>query len=145
MGRPRKPVGLAVVAGDYKVHPERRPGPEPVPSDPGQIVPPWPLSEGAQYLWDLLSADLIRKGVLTQWDTPMFWSFCESMEALHNALGSGGIYKTPQADDGVPVGRVRDLVGICTQLGSRFGLSPTDRAKLTLRESEPNAKDRLLS
>ena len=74
---PRKPTALRVLHGD------RMPPREPVPQSAvtGAVVKP-PLSPGASEEWDRIAPEMIRLGVLTEWDVGLFAEWCESLILL---------------------------------------------------------------
>ncbi|MGW5519261.1 phage terminase small subunit P27 family [Nocardia africana] len=147
-GRPGKPTHLKILEGE---RPDRINNSEPVP-DEAEIVCPSELSERARKVWDRLAPDLIAKKVLTAWDVPMFAVFCnavatywennELMAGEYTARGAaGGVIKSPHWQI------MRDAAGIMTSVGSRFGLTPSDRSSLKLDAEDPKGSgaERLLS
>ena len=147
-GKPGKPNHLKILEG---VRSDRINYDEPAPED-AEIVCPAELSGRARETWERLAPDLIAKKVLTAWDVPMFATFCDAVatywinrELMGNQytdVGSaGGVIKSPHWQI------MRDAVGIMTSVGSRFGLSPSDRASLKIapEEQKSSGAERLLS
>ncbi|MDG9703795.1 phage terminase small subunit P27 family [Streptomyces sp. DH37] len=155
-GRPSKPTSLKVLHGDRK---DRINDTEPVP-DEGAIEPPgWLVEldrqadagqETALDLWHRLAPDLIRKRVLTPWDTEAFAVFCDAVIGHRRAAvqlategltvqGSRGVVKNPMLT------ALKDYTEIVVRYGSRFGLTPSDRASLSLGGEQRDPKEDLLS
>ncbi|MGH3969933.1 MAG: phage terminase small subunit P27 family [Mycobacterium sp.] len=109
---------------------------EPIPSE-GQVVPPVQLPADAQAVWDRLAPDLIAKRVLSTWDVDAFSAFCHSV-ALYNraaaeversGLSANGSVKNTKVVS--PAFRVMQMAAdMMRSIGSRFGLTPGDRAVL---------------
>ena len=142
------PTHLKVLEGvkEYRLNRD-----EPTPADSG-VVPPVPLSERAQAVWDRLAPDLIDKNVLTAWDVDMFSTFCNAVAIYHENMDlMAGQYVARGSGDGViksPHWQImRDCEQIMSRIGGRFGLTPGDRAALKVGGSEESAlgADRLLS
>lgn len=130
-GRPRKPVALALLHGDAKVHPERVNRREP--QMPPVLEPPATLSPSARTLWDQVAPGLIQAGVLRATDVPIFTEWCEGMVLLRLArtlvvrAANGGTLK---AGEPHPVQQWARTLVVVSALGGRFGLTPSDRARL---------------
>lgn len=145
-----KPNHLKVVEGAEERHINRL---EPQPERPDTIEPPTDLSDEAREVWDRLVPDMVAKGVLTPWDVDSFVIFCEAVATYHKnkalmgdqytARGAaGGVIKSPHWQI------MRDAQSIITQIGSKFGLTPGDRAGIAIskQESKPeHGGERLLS
>lgn len=139
-GRPPKPTHLKVLAGDRK---DRINTAEPVPSA-GEVVPPWPLTNDGQAVWDRLAPDRIAKGVLTAWDADAFGFFCEAVAIARFKIGAAHDKPEPGAASGV--GEFRTAVSVVSSLGGRFGWTPSDRQKIVIGErSRSDSSDDLLS
>lgn len=146
MGRPAKPTNLKLLHGDHKKNPQRVNTAEPVPAL-GDVAPTEELGPVAQAVWDRLAPDLIVKGLLTEWDAQAFTTYCQTVahyQAASRCLAvdgytargaAGGVIKSPYWQI------MRDAIGVMTTIGSRFGFTPADRAKLTVggAEREPGA------
>ncbi|MDP8961539.1 MAG: P27 family phage terminase small subunit [Actinomycetota bacterium] len=140
MPRPAKPTQLKVLHGDRKDRINRA---EPLPAM-GEVAPPWKLSKAGQAVWDRLAPDRIDKGVLTPWDVDAFAAFCEGLAVLPSIVKRAG---RPQEKPGItsPMRVLKDHVQVLSTLGSRFGWTPADRAKLTIGEERRGPKEDLLS
>jgi P27 family predicted phage terminase small subunit len=147
-GRPPKPTHLKILEGEREDRINRN---EPQPSE-GVIEPTAPLSPAAQKVWDRLVPDLVAKKVLTPWDLDQFVVFCNSVgiyHECHELMGSnyldtgaaGGVIKSPYWQI------MRDCQATMTQIGSRYGLTPSDRARLKIdaQEAPAGSAERLLS
>lgn len=129
-----KPTALRVLHGDREDRINRA---EPLPGE-SAIVPPRELDQTAREVWVRLAPDLIAKGVLTSWDVDQFQVFCEAVstyaearrELTENGLtargAGGGVIKSPYWQI------MRDASQMMTTVGGRFGLTPSDRAALTI-------------
>lgn len=138
-GRPRKPTALKVLHGDRA---DRMPGGEPQPAA-GDPAPPFVLTKAAREVWDRLAPDLHAKGVLTSWDVDAFAEFCEAVTILRSKRRSAR--RRAQPGESSPMAEYRAAMQVVTTLGSRFGLTPADRAKLSVPASEDDSSDDLLS
>ncbi|PZG14432.1 phage terminase small subunit P27 family [Micromonospora craterilacus] len=134
---------------------------EPVPSPPvAQIEPPQWLTPEAVTFWQEYSPDLIRKGVLTQWDVEAFAVCCDAAARRRKAVKAleeeGEVVQLPMFDkNGKPTGfRVSRnpwtvvLGQADRQLQSwaaRFGLTPSDRAQLTGGDGRRDPHEDLLT
>jgi P27 family predicted phage terminase small subunit len=136
VGRPRKPNHLEALAGERESRINRG---EPLPAE-STIVPPVPLSEGAQKVWDRLAPDLIAQGVLSAWDTDIFVIFCDAASTYHEVrklIGSDYVAKGSVKDTTVksPLWRImQDAAETMRAVGSKFGLTPSDRAGLDVAD-----------
>lgn len=146
MGRTAEPTALKLVKGTRK---DRVNADEPVPST-GDVTPPT-LSAPARKVWDELAPDLIAKKVLTPWDAKSFALFCEAAATNANAARI-------LAEEGAVVDRGngpaknahfqiwRDTADVMLRYGSRFGLTPSDRANLKVGDgSKKDTKEDFLS
>lgn len=133
-GRPRKPSNLAYLHGDQKSRINQN---EPIPAE-GEIVPPFKLTRPAARIWKRLAPDRIAKGVLTPWDVEAFAAFCEALALIELGVSEARGPMLPGCAS--PMSRLKDAVGLAAQLGSRFGWTPSDRAKLTMKGSEDDGK-----
>ena len=153
-----KPTSLRVLEGDREDRINRN---EPVPGQ-GEVVPPaWLVEldedasgggETALGVWERLAPDLVRKGVLTAWDVDQFAVFCDAVVRHREATRvvdregtlvegqKGNLVRNPA------IQIARDYADLMVKVGSRFGLTPGDRADLTIeREASHGGADRLLS
>lgn len=132
-----KPTELRILHGDREDRINRS---EPKP-DSAAVEPPYDLREPAQIIWDRLAPDLISKRILTAWDVDQFAVFCDAVatyrecrekldEEGYTARGSaGGVIKSPYWQI------ARDAASIMTSVGSRFGLTPSDRSHIVAPEN----------
>jgi len=131
-GRPPKPTSLKVLHGVRESRINRR---EPVPG--GEVDPPEWLTSEALADWQRLAPDRLAKGVLTSWDVDAFGLFCEALvlaRAEVDAHRAGGSQT-----------RLVRAVGLVSSLGSRFGWTPSDRARLVMQGASEEVAARLLS
>src|SRR5690606_37703889 len=149
VGRPPKPTRLKVLHGDREDRINRD---EPIPSDGDVVAPEW-LDDRAREIWDRLAPDLIDRGVLTPWDVDAFAVGCDAVArhneaaelvAEHGVLVVGDkerLVKNPAAQ------LVRDYAGIAATFLGRFGLTPSDRSRLSVNQdkSPGSGAERLLS
>lgn len=142
-GHNLKPTALKVLHGDREDRINRA---EPVPEDV-PVAAPTTLTTEAHAVWARLAPDRIAKGVLTAWDVDAFALFCEAAALAPHAAR----YAADHIDDAIvpgaqsPVSRLREAVAICASLGSRFGWTPADRARLVIGGEQRDQKERLLS
>jgi P27 family predicted phage terminase small subunit len=146
-GRPAKPTNLKILHGDRK---DRINTHEPKPATREVVCPDW-LSDHGRETWDRLAPDLIAKGVLTFWDVDRFADFCWaralSKEAMDEVERRGLIVT---GDKGVQVKNpaiqvVRDAFREMATIAARFGLTPSDRARLSVDGEESDEGDTYLS
>jgi P27 family predicted phage terminase small subunit len=97
------------------------------------------MSPIAKNVWNELAPDLEDKGCLTSWDVYHLETFCEAVATWRDCRrllgknyiaqgGAGGVIKSPYHQI------MRDCVDIMAKIGSRFGLSPGDRANMTIEQ-----------
>jgi P27 family predicted phage terminase small subunit len=146
-GRPPQPTNVKLLEG---VRPSRVPAGEPVPSL-RPVEPPYRLTKAVQAEWDRLAPDLISRQILTPWDTSAFALFCELLVLNRRAVQSarrGVLVKGARKDERVynrAMQGVRETTQLLATLGSRFGWTPSDRARLTFPEMSDDELDELLS
>lgn len=154
-GSKNAPTHLKVVRGDRESRINRD---EPIPAE-GRVVPRPEMSPEAREIWDEIAPDLIDKGVLTPWDVYVFEAFCQAVadyrecnHLLHSQVSeygkfiekgaAGGLIKSPYHQ------MMRDHIETMAKLGSRFGLTPSDRADLRMDQADTGPQlgaERLLS
>lgn len=147
-GRPSKPTNLKVLHGD---RPDRINHDEPVPGQGVVTAPEWLDGVGLE-VWGELAPDLIRQGVLTPWDAEAFAMACDSVRLYREArdrVEADGLMITGARGSDIkhPMLQVqRDAAATFASLAARFGLTPSDRAKLSIGGAdEPKGAERLLS
>ncbi len=151
-----KPTNIRYLHGDRT---DRINTSEPKPADV-EIKPPTWLNAAARAVWRQYAEDLKRTGVLTGWDVEAFAIVCDAVVRRRIAVkalrAEGEILKVPMldkegaylrmpgtAEDGpgeIVYRRVKNpwtLVlgeadGQILRWGSRFGMTPSDRAQLSL-------------
>src|SRR3990167_6403207 len=125
-GRPPKPTALKLLQGN----PGKRrlnanePAPPPASTEP----PDW-LDELARAFWDEHAPPLIRRGLLTTWDVPMFATACSehSLWVRYTVR----INKHPFGKAAKDWSRLRNMaLANRDRTLSKFGMSPSDRARL---------------
>ncbi len=145
---PPTPTALKVVKGEREDRINRN---EPVPAV-GDVpkAPSW-LSGAAKVMWRRLAPDLHRKGVLTPWDVDAFAVVCSSYVTWRQAqqlVDSEGVLVEGYRGSMVkhPAAQVaRDSWQTFMQAASRFGLSPSDRSKLSVGEGRRDPSEDLLT
>lgn len=146
MGRPKKPTALAAVKGGRTDRINDR---EPVPSM-GEVLPPdWLTELGLDY-WKRYAPDLVAKHVLTRWDVEAFAEWCDARATIEMATvaidDQGHLVEIDVFDrNGKPTGtRVvpnpwemikRAALEVSGKRAARFGLTPSDRAAVTVGDS----------
>jgi P27 family predicted phage terminase small subunit len=138
-GKPRKPSALKVLHGDYKGRPSARNTREP--QIRGKIERPAKMSAGARETWDEIAPALIECGVLTPVDVKIFTEFCEATVIVQVARAqiarmlTGDYEMKPGAPN--PFNSYARAVMTMTNLGGRYGLTPSDRSRLIVeREAQ---------
>ena len=144
-GRPPKPTALKILHGDHKVHPERMRRNEPMPVGPVEPTPY--LSKPARDIWDAVAPSMIDCALLRAPDVPLFGELCEALVIARIARvravqeAAGRLTVPPGAVSASAIwGRAMVVV---VQLGSRFGMTPGDRARLDVGKPESSASDLL--
>jgi len=148
-GRIGKPTHLKVLEGVQESRINRD---EPTPAA-ATLEPPVELDEAARDVWNRLAPDMVDKKVLTAWDLDQLAVFCDAVAVYHECKAlmgnqflergaAGGVIKSPYWQI------MRDCQGMMTQIGARYGLTPADRARLAVGDSDPDedlGAERLLS
>lgn len=143
MGRPAKPTRLKVLQGAREDRINRD---EPVPV--ASVVKPERLSGVASDLWDELAPDLERKGVLTGWDVPAFAETCRwfgvYLSAMNRLEADGAIVEGSKGERKHPAFQVaRDAWDKFAQMAGRFGLTPSERQRISVSEDARGTDDLL--
>lgn len=140
-----KPTNLRRLHGDRA---DRINTDEPQPDTADVERPDWVLGVAAE-VWDRLAPDLIRKHVLTAWDVDAFAAFCAAVAV--NRAAWVDVEVDRHEDDGgkrhsAAWKKARESSQLITMLGSRFGLTPSDRAQLSIPgEGERDSTEDLLT
>ena len=115
---------------------------EPIPAD-APIAPPVELPPDARAVWDRLAPDLIAKRVLQAWDVDSFCVYCRAVALFNRAateVESEGASTERPYKGLVPSPAFRVMVAaekMMASTGSRFGLSPADRARIQVDSGAP--------
>ncbi len=122
MARPRTPTAVLEMRGAFKVHPGRRRPDEPKPT--GELGDPPPsLGEAARAAWGEI-VGMAPPGVLTSADR---WAV-EIAASLMADFRKGDMLPAG-------VGHLRGMLG-------RMGLTPADRAGLSIPQPKPTGSDK---
>lgn len=155
-GPGKTPTNLALLRGQRQ---DRINSSSPQPSEV-EVKPPTWLTPPARTVWKQYAPDLQRKGVLTAWDVEEFACWCDAAarrrRAVRKLAVQGEITEVAVFDkNGKPTGfRVAKnpwllvLTDADIQLrayGTRFGMTPSDRASLSIGEGAGDADDDLLT
>lgn len=155
-GPAKRPTKIAILHGERK---DRLNANEPKP-DLGEVVPPEWLGAPAVEVWNELAADLKRKGVLTPWDVEAYGRYCDVVVRWRKAsaeLAEHGevVEQTVFGKNGEPTGTrlakspwtmvLREADSQLQRYAARFGLTPSDRANLSLGEGSQDEDDDLLT
>lgn len=139
--RQRKPTELHKLAGTYR--PDRTSAHEPEPRAGRVIMPRGVLSPSARKMWRAWAPELQRLGLLTPLDAPMFTLTCVWAGAALDAaamLREEGIVVADARGRGMVKHRALTVLRAASvelrQLSRSFGLTPADRAGLSLRLPE---------
>lgn len=154
------PTALKLVRGDRS---SRINDNEPLPAPTDVQAPDW-LPSAAREVWDRLRPDLTAKGVLTSWDVDAFADLCclivINRDALVDLDENGTTMTTVDRElsDGTVVYRLtknpawqvaRESSMLLTSLGGRFGLNPSDRSALRMKDGAESGRgtgpERLIS
>jgi P27 family predicted phage terminase small subunit len=132
-GRKPRPTHLKALEGVKESRLNRQ---EPIAGE-GVVLPPVPLPEDAQAVWDRLVPDLVARGGMCHWDVDMMSVFCRSVALFNRAATevqqSGLLVDGSVKDTRVVHPALRVMAAMAktmTSIGSSFGLTPADRARL---------------
>jgi P27 family predicted phage terminase small subunit len=139
-GRPATPNHLKAVSGVRESRLNRN---EPVPTlaaDPS--VPVDGIPEAAQAVWQRLAPDLVDKRVLTAWDVDQFAAYCVAVAQYNECRERMGDQYVVEGSMGQMVKspywtQMNEALQQMMRLSARFGLTPADRAGLTIGADEP--------
>lgn len=155
-GPAKTPTNLAVLRGERK---DRVNTDEPKPSML-EIGPPDWLSGEARDEWWLLAPDLKNKGVLTAWDVEAFAAWCDAVvrrrSAVEHLRAQGEVIELPVYNkNGDMTGSrmaknpwtfvLNEADAQMQKYAARFGLTPSDRASLSIGKGSADADDDLLT
>lgn len=129
-----EPTALKV----FKGNPGKRALPTNEPDPPkGDVVPPFPLDDIAQIVWDSMLAKS-HQGLIRPFDAYALWQYCDACSDFIEAdriireegrvarSDKGAVYQHPA------VGMKNKAAGRIKQLGALFGWSPADRVGLIM-------------
>lgn len=127
-GRLPTPTALKLMTGN----PGKRPlNKEPEPP-PASLDPPAFLTEAGRTFWEKYAPWLSANGLLTELDVPLFAEACDQ-DALHRRL-QDRVNATPFAKNAPEWQRRADKALLNRdRCLARFGFSPSDRAKLSIK------------
>ena len=134
MAPPRVPTRQLEARGSWRA--DTRPK-EPQPDRVTTIEPPAHLPARAANVWRSLAAGLVTLGVLTSADVHAFARYCRLLVVLEDAVTA--IEATPDRTEVLKVAKLSDIV---TKLESKFGLTPVDRAGLSVDVATDSSKSR---
>lgn len=154
MGRPAKPTALKLLHGDGKKNPQRINRTEPHPAAATGDAPEW-LSVAAVAVWQEYAPGLLRTAVLTAADVETFAAWCDAVARRREAVAAldadGPVVEQPIVDrNGDVVGTklvkspwtlvLKEADAQMVHWGSRFGMTPSDRAKISVGGGERGAQ-----
>lgn len=142
-----KPTELRILHGDRA---DRINTNEPKP-DALEVAPPEWLAGEALEVWHHLAADLKAKKVLTAWDVEAYATWCDAVARRRTAVRKlreqGEVIELPVFNKngehtGDRVGKnpwtlvLNEADAQVQKYGARFGLTPSDRAALTIGDGD---------
>ena len=135
-GRKPTPTHLKVVNGN----PGKRAIPDATPQPTVEMIPPPDyLDDDARRVWNDLSDELFRLGLMSRLDVPFLAAFCiataEAVRAYEDLKTNGRIYETEGRNGRLrksspAVAQFHEALRNMRSLGSEFGLSPASRVRL---------------
>lgn len=155
-GPGKTPTHLALLRGQRK---DRINTNSPAPSELEVRPPSW-LTRNGRTVWNQFAPDLVRKKVLTAWDVEEFGAWCDAAARRRRAVrrleSQGEVIEIPVFDKngkhtGNRIGKNPWLLVLSEadiQLrayGTRFGMTPSDRASLTIDHGAGDDDDDLLT
>lgn len=141
-GRPRKPLPERLLEGSYRA--DRHGNPDEVWLPDGlPTMPDW-LDGDAKLLWQSLLPELKKRGVATEVDAAELAGMCDWWARYRQAARA--LNELNPKDEGYY--SLSMLCGMAwknfSAASAKFGLNPSDRAKLRL-EATPKSEDELLN
>lgn len=142
MARPRKPTALKILHGDFDKDPQRRNHQEPLPSvDCPQC--PTDLGVVGRNEWKRICKELEMLGVISLAERPAILRYCHAYQQHHDferQVKKDGRwqtnYKTGAITEHPASKAARDLVNQMIKLLSSFGMTPTSRTRLAVKEKK---------
>lgn len=150
MARPRKPTALKILHGDFDKDPQRRNHQEPVPS---VDCPPCPSDLGVvgRNEWKRICKELEMLGVISLAERPAILRYCHAYQQHHDferQVKKDGRWQTNYNTGAItehPASKAaRDLVNQMIKLLSSFGMTPTSRTRLAVKEKKEVDQDEKL-
>lgn len=136
MGRPRKPTAILKLEGDYAPSRHGFRGGEPQPE--GSPCRPKGMPKDAAAFWDEYVPRLVKIGVATAIDAPALEGMCRWWARLQR-------HNNAELQDY----RTETLAAMCEKqlkdYFSKFGMTPSDRAKLSVGESPSDLANQFLA
>lgn len=141
-GPAKTPTELAKLRGNPGKRPLNEAEPEPTKGAP---TPPGDLQGEALAEWGRVVPELERMGLVTKVDRAYLVAYCEAWDTFNQARAAmrehgplvegrdGNLVKNPSAQV------MRDAADLMLKFGSRFGLSPSDRTKLSVAPTDENS------
>lgn len=126
-GRPRKPTQLHALQGTHRQDRHGDPENEPTPASWDGEAPAWVKAAGRK-VWDELAPRMRANGCLTEMDVEAFALLC-SLEAVVRRSPSKHLKEAAMVD----------------RLMSRFGMTPSDRTRISVKKETDDPFDKFLS
>lgn len=140
MARPRKPTALKILHGDFDKDPQRRNRKEPEPSVDSPTCPSR-LGVVGRNEWKRICNELEMLGVISLAERASILRYCHAFQQHHECeaqvkkdgrwltnFKTGAITEHPASK------AARDLARQMIQLLSAFGMTPTSRTRLAVKE-----------
>jgi P27 family predicted phage terminase small subunit len=155
-GPGKTPTNLAVLRGQ---RPDRINRSSPQPST-SEVAPPSWLTRPGRTVWNRFAPDLVRTGVLTAWDVEEFACWCDAAARRRRAVRKleteGEVVQLPVFNkNGEKTGErtaknpwllvLAEADRMVISYGTRFGMTPSDRASLSVGEGPGDSDDDLLT
>ncbi|MFF7233960.1 phage terminase small subunit P27 family [Streptomyces sioyaensis] len=143
-GPPRTPTKLDKLRGNPSKKKLNEAEPEPT---TGDLAPPADFEGEALAEWRRVVPELHRLGLVTVVDRAYLVAYCSAWSSFEEARQTlaergplvegrdGNLVKNPAAQI------MRDSADMMIKFGSRFGLSPSDRTRLSVAPREPEGPD----
>lgn len=146
-GPPPKPTRIKELNGNPGQRPLNKDEPKP---RQGAPKPPPHLTGEALAEWGRIVPELDRIGLLTKVDRAYLIAYCEAWATFDEARqqisrdgilvpGRGGMVRNPAAFV------MKDAADMMLKFGSRFGLSPSDRTRLSVESDDDGEEATILS
>ena len=145
-GRPRKPRAEKILSGTFQKC--RNPEDEVEFDVATKKKAPDILNKYGKWLWDNLSDDLIKKGVLTIVDWPLFEMMCiryGNYHAINEKYRKDYVNNIPN-ERGQVNADLRQMnadFDACFKIMQHFGLDPLSRNKFGIKQREPISEDQM--